>query len=338
MKIASRVTASCRIAGQWSAALLSAMTLAMTAAPLPVLAQETPTKLVRFIVPYPPGGPTDLMARILQPAMQARLGVTVIIENRAGAGGNIGTDMVAKSAPDGTTILLASPGPLSVNPSLFKSMPYDPQSDLAAVIQISKFPLVLVVNPQFPAKSIGEFMSYVKANPAKLSFGSAGNGTPQHLVGMMFNVSAGVLMQHVPYKGAGPALNELLGNQLPLMFDILGSSIQHIRSGKLRPLAVTTITRSSVLPDVPTLDESGLRGFDFYGWHGIAVAAKTPPAIVNRLNRMFNDIFADPVIKKQWEELGTPVVGGSAASFAELVRVDALRLGKLVRDAGVTLE
>lgn len=338
MKIASRVTASCRVARQWSAALLSAMTLAMTAAPLPVLAQETPTKPVRFIVPYPPGGPTDLLARILQPAMQARLGVTVIIENRAGAGGNIGTDMVAKSAPDGTTILLASPGPLSVNPSLFKNMPYDPQRDLTAVIQISKFPLVLVVNPQFPAKNIGEFMSYVKANPAKLSFGSAGNGTPQHLVGMMFNVTAGVSMQHVPYKGAGPALNDLLGNQLPLMFDILGSSIQHIRSGKLRPLAVTTTTRSSVLPDVPTLDESGLRGFDFYGWHGIAVAGKTPPAIVNRLNRMFNDIFADPAIKKQWEELGTPIVGGSAESFADLVRVDAQRLGKLVRDAGVTLE
>lgn len=338
MKLAPRVTASCCVARQWSAALLSAMTLAMTAAPLPVLAQETPTKPIRFIVPYPPGGPTDLLARILQPAMQARLGVTVIIENRAGAGGNIGTDMVAKSAPDGTTILLASPGPLSVNPSLFKNMPYDPQRDLAAVIQISKFPLVLVANPQFPAKNIGEFMNYVKANPAKLSFGSAGNGTPQHLVGMMFNVTAGVSMQHVPYKGAGPALNDLLGNQLPLMFDILGSSIQHIRSGKLRPLAVTTTTRSSVLPDVPTLDESGLRGFDFYGWHGIAVASKTPPAIVNRLNRMFNDIFADPAIKKQWEELGTPIVGGSAESFADLVRVDAQRLGKLVRDAGVTLE
>lgn len=314
----------------------SLLSLLLVATALPVWAQEN--KVVRFIVPYPPGGPTDLMARILAPAMQQRLGMTVVIENRAGAGGNIGTDVVAKSAPDGMTILLASPGPLSVNPSLFKNMPYDPQRDLAPVIQISKFPLVLEVNPQVPAKDIHEFMAYVKANPNKLSFASAGNGTPQHLVGMMFNVAAGVSMQHVPYKGAGPALVDLMGNQIPLMIDILGSSIGHIRAGKLRPLAVTTTTRSPVLPDVPTLDETVLRGFDFYGWHGISVAGKTPPAIVQRLNAMFNDIFADPAIRTQWEALGTPVVGGTPEAFGALVRSDALRLGKLVRDAGVTLE
>lgn len=308
----------------------------LIAGALPAWAQEN--KVVRFIVPYPPGGPTDLMARILAPAMQQRLGMPVVIENRAGAGGNIGTDVVAKSAPDGMTILLASPGPLSVNPSLFKNMPYDPQRDLAPVIQISKFPLVLEVNPQLPVKDIHEFMAYVKANPNKLSFGSAGNGTPQHLVGMMFNVAAGVSMQHVPYKGAGPALVDLIGNQIPLMIDILGSSIGHIRAGKLRPLAVTTTTRSPVLPDVPTLDETVLRGFDFYGWHGISVAGKTPPAIVQRLNAMFNDIFADPAIRAQWEALGTPVVGGTPEAFGALVRFDAVRLGKLVRDAGVTLE
>ncbi len=293
---------------------------------------------VRFIVPYPPGGPTDLMARILQPAMQARLGVPVIVENRSGAGGNVGTDVVAKSAPDGQTILLASPGPLSVNPSLFKSMPYDPQRDLAPVIQISMFPLVLVVNPKVPAKDIREFMALVRTSPEKFSFGSAGNGTPQHLVGIMFNAAAGVNMVHVPYRGAGPALQDLMGNQIPLMIDIVGSSIGHIRAGKLRPLAVTTATRSSVLPDVPTLDESGLKGFDFYGWHGISVAGKTPPETVQRLNRMFNDIFQDPAIRKQWEALGTPVVGGTPEAFGALVRYDAERLGKLVRDAGITLE
>ena len=314
-------------------ALLSSLLLAAT---LPGWAQDG--KVVRFVVPYPPGGPTDLMARILAPAMQQRLGMPVVVENRAGAGGNIGTDMVAKSAPDGLTILLASPGPLSVNPSLFKNMPYDPQRDLAPVIQISKFPLVLEVNPQVPVKDVHEFMAYVKANPSKLSFGSAGNGTPQHLVGMMFNVAAGVSMQHVPYKGAGPALVDLMGNQIPVMFDILGSSLSHIRAGKLRPLALTTTTRSAVLPEVPTLDETVLRGFDFYGWHGISVAGKTPPAIVQRLNALFNDIFADPALRKQWEALGTPVVGGAPEVFGELVRFDAVRLGKLVRDAGVTLE
>jgi len=312
--------------------------LAALLGPRRALAQDGSNKVLRFVVPYPPGGPTDLMARILQPALQARLNTTVVIENRPGAGGNTGTDMVAKSAPDGNTILLASPGPLSVNPSLFKSMPYDPQRDLAAVIQISRFPLVLEVNPKFPAKNVREFIAYVKANPSKINFGSAGNGTPQHLVGEMFNAALGVSMQHVPYKGAGPALTDLLGNQIPVMFDILGSSVQYIKSGQLRPLAVTTIARSPVLPDVPTLDESGLRGFDFYGWHGIAVAGKTPPAAIARLNRVFNEIFAEPAIRKQWEELGTPVVGGTAESFAELVRSETERLGKVVRDAHVTLE
>jgi len=318
--------------------LASAALAAVAVAPGRLLAQNASGKTLRFVVPYPPGGPTDLMARILQPALQSRLGMTVVVENRAGAGGNTGTDMVAKSTPDGTTILLASSGPMSVNPSLFKNMPYDPQRDLAAVIQISKFPLVLEVNPQFPAKNIREFIAYVKANPTQLNFGSAGNGTPQHLVGMMFNTAAGVSMQHVPYKGAGPALTDLLGNQISVMFDILGSSVQYIHAGQLRPLAVTTLTRSYVLPDIPTLDESGLRGFDFYGWHGIAVAGKTPPAIVANLNRVFNEIFADPAIKKQWEELGTPVVGGTAQVFADLVRSEADRLGKVVRDAHVTLE
>jgi tripartite-type tricarboxylate transporter receptor subunit TctC len=293
---------------------------------------------LRFVVPYPPGGPTDLMARILQPALQARLGVPVIIDNRAGAGGNTGSDVVAKSAPDGNTLLLASPGPMSVNPSLYKSMPYDPQRDLAAVIQISRFPLVLEVNPQFPAKNVAEFLAYARANPTKINFGSAGNGTPQHLVGMLFNAMLGVQMQHVPYKGAGPALSDLLGNQIPVMFDILGSSVQYIRSGQLRPLAVTTLARSPALPEVPTLDEAGLKGFDFYGWHGIAVQGKTPPATIARLNKVFNDIFADPAIRARWQELGTPVVGGAPESFAELIRSEAERLGRLVRDNKVVVD
>jgi tripartite-type tricarboxylate transporter receptor subunit TctC len=314
--------------------LLACLPLATPSA----MAQPTGSKPIRFIVPYPPGGPTDLMARILQPAMQARMGRPVIVENKPGGVGNIGTDLVAKSAPDGETILLASPGPLSVNPSLFKTMPYVTQRDLAPVIQISRFPLVLVVNPKQPFKDIKEFVAYVKANPSALSFGSSGVGTPQHLAGVMFNQAAGVSMLHVPYRGAGPALADLMGNQIPLMFDILGSSMQHIRAGGLRPLAVTTATRSSTLPEIPTLAESGLPGFDFYGWHGIAVAGKTPPAVVDRLNKMFNDIFADPAIRKQWEELGTPVVGGTAESFGRVVQREADVSGKLVRDAGLTLE
>lgn len=195
-----------RIAG------LAAVALLPLAAPS-VFAQPTSGKPIRFIVPYPPGGPTDLMARILQPAMQARMGRTVLVENKPGAVGNLGTDLVAKSTPDGETILLASPGPLSVTPSLFKTMPYDTQRDLAPVIQISKFPLVLVVNPKQPFKDVKDFMAYVKANPSKLSYGSSGIGTPQHLVGVMFNDQAGASLLHVPYRGAGPALADLMATR-----------------------------------------------------------------------------------------------------------------------------
>jgi tripartite-type tricarboxylate transporter receptor subunit TctC len=313
-------------------------TLAASMLPLPAFAQGMMARTLHFVVPYPPGGPTDLMARILQPALQSRLGMNVVIENRAGAGGNVGSDMVAKSTPDGTTILLASAGPMSVNPSLFKSMPYDPQKDLSAVIQISKFPQVLVVNPQFPAKNIREFLAYAKTHSGELNYGSAGNGTPQHLAGVLFNVLTGASMHHVPYRGAGPALVDLLGNQISLMFDILGSSVGYIRNGQLRALALTTKARSSAVPDIPTLDESGVPGYDFYGWHGIAVAGKTPPAIVANLNRVFNEIFADPAIRKQWEDIGTPIVGGTSQSFADLIRTETDRLGKLVRDANITLD
>jgi tripartite-type tricarboxylate transporter receptor subunit TctC len=301
-------------------------------------AQSLAGKTLHFVVPYPPGGPTDLMARILQPGLAKKLDMNVVVENRAGAGGNTGSDMVAKSTPDGTTILLASAGPMSVNPSLFPSMPFDPQKDLAAVIQISRFPLVLVVNPAFPAKNIHEFLDYAKVHSAELTFGSAGNGTPQHLCATLFNVMDGTSFRHVPYRGAGPALIDLLGSHISMMFDILGSSVGYIRNGQLRALALTTLARSSVVPDVPTLDESGLKGFDFYGWHGIAMAGKTPAPIIANYNRVFNEIFAEPAIRAQWEDLGTPVVGGTPDQFASLVKSETDRLGKLVRDAHVTLE
>jgi tripartite-type tricarboxylate transporter receptor subunit TctC len=320
--------------------LLACLLLAALCAPLAGRAAEpypTPGKPIKFVVPYPPGGPTDLMARILAPGLQQRLGVPVVIENRAGAGGNVGTDGVAKSAPDGHTLLLAASGPMAVNPSLYAALPYNPIRDLAPVIQISAFPLVLEVHPSFPSRTLKEFTATLKARPTAYNFASAGNGTPQHLAGEIFNKQAGVKMQHVPYKGAGPALNDVLGGQVPVMFDIVASSIEHIKAGKLVALAVTSAKRSPVLPQVPTMAELGLP-IDFSAWHGIAVAAGTPAPIVKKLNETLNAIFAEPAVKKRWEEIGSPVIGGTPEQFGSLILTESVRLGRVVKESGTVVD
>ncbi|KRD47808.1 MFS transporter [Acidovorax sp. Root275] len=298
-----------------------------------------PTKTIRFVVPYPPGGPTDLMARMLQPELQSRLGVTVVVDNKGGAGGNSGSAEVAKQAPaDGHTLLLAASGPMAVNPSLYASMPFNPLTDLVPVVQLSAFPLVLEVHPSLGVKTLPELMALAKTGKPVLSFASAGNGTPQHLAGELFNTMAHVKMGHIPYRGAGPALNDLLGGQVNVMFDIVGSSLPHIQSGKLIPLAVTSPERAKVLPNVPTMAEAGVSGYQITGWHGIAVRAGTPQATVDKLNATVNAIFKDPAFRVKWEAIGTPVVAGTAADFGALIKSDAQRLGKLVRDAGVTMD
>jgi tripartite-type tricarboxylate transporter receptor subunit TctC len=305
-----------------------------------VLAQTTyPSGPIRFVVPYPPGGPTDLMARLLQPELQTRLGVTVIVDNKGGAGGNVGSAEVAKQAPaDGHTLLLAASGPMAVNATLFKTMPFSALTDLAPVIQISSFPLVLETHPSVGVKTLKDFIALVKADPAKLSYASAGNGTPQHLAGEIFNKAVGVKMAHVPYRGAGPALNDVVGGQVPVMFDVLGSSLQHIQAGKLVPLAVTSASRSPSLPNVPTLAESGLPGVELTAWHGIAVRAGTPQPVIGKLNATINAIFKDPAFRKKWEAIGTPVVAGTAEQFGALIRTESVRLGRVVRESGATAD
>ena len=298
-----------------------------------------PTKTIRFVVPYPPGGPTDLMARMLQPELQSRLGVTVVVENRSGAGGNLGSGEVAKQSPaDGYTLLLAASGPMAVNPSLYTSMSFNPLTDLTPVIQLSAFPLILEVHPSVGVKTVAELIAMAKAEPTKLSYASAGNGTPQHLAGELFNTAAQVKVAHIPYRGAGPALNDLLGGQVNVMFDILGSSLPYIKSNKLVPLAITSAQRSKLLPNVPTMAEAGLAGYQITGWHGIAVRAGTPADIVDKLNATVNAIFKDPAFHAKWEAIGTPAVGGTPAEFGALIASDATRLGKVVRDAGVRMD
>lgn len=308
--------------------------------PMASHAQEAyPSKTIRFVVPYPPGGPTDLMARLLQTELQTRLGVAVVVDNKGGAGGNVGSADVAKHAPaDGHTLLLAASGPMAVNSTLYKSMPFNPLTDLAPVIQISSFPLVLEVNPKLGVNTVKEFVALAKSKKTELSFASAGNGTPQHLAGEMFNTQMEINVAHIPYRGAGPALNDLLGGQVNVMFDVLGSSLPYIQAGKLTALAVTSAKRSPALPNVPTMAEAGVPGYEFTGWHGIAVRAGTPPAVIDKLNQTFNTIFNNPDFHKKWEALGTPVVGGTAAQFGELIKRDTVRLGKVVKDAGVTVD
>lgn len=310
------------------------------AAALPVFAADPyPTKSIRFVVPYPPGGPTDLMARLLQAELQGRLGVTVIVENKSGAGGNVGSADVAKQAPaDGHTLLLAASGPMAVNPSLFKNMGFDPLKDLEPVIQISSFPLVLDVHPKMGIKTVKELVALAKRPDSKLTFASAGNGTPQHLAGEIFNTQMGISLNHIPYRGAGPALNDMIGGQVSAMFDVLGSSLPHIQVGRLVPLAVTSAKRHPSLPDVPTMMEAGIEGYEFTAWHGIAVRSGTPVAAITKLNTTLNAIFNDTEFKKKWEAIGTPVVGGTPQQFAEVIRKDSIRLGEVVKRAGVTVD
>ena len=319
----------------WLAALASGLFALGTAH-----AQATyPNGPIRFVVPYPPGGPTDLMARLLQPELQRRLGVTVVIDNKSGAGGNVGSGEVAKQAPaDGQTILLAASGPMAVNGTLFKTMSFNALNDLAPIVQLSAFPLVLEVHPSVDVSNLKGFIALAKTQKEPFAFASAGNGTPQHLAGELFSRAAGVKLTHIPYRGAGPALNDLLGGQVKVMFDILASSLQHIDAGKLKPIAVTSAKRSPALPNVPTMAEAGLANFETTAWHGIAVRAGTPAPIVAKLNATFLDIFKDPAFRKRWEALGTPVVAGTPEDFARLMRTESVRLGRVIRDAGVTAD
>lgn len=319
---------------------LKASLIAALLLPLAALAQDAwPSRPITFVVPFPPGGPTDLMARLIGPALSKRLNVPVVVENKAGASGNIGTGQVVRAKPDGYTILLAASGNLSANQYLYPKLGFDPVKDLTPIIQISKFPLVLEVSET--NSKIRSFKDYVEAarNPAnRVTFGSASNGTPQHLGGELFKSKAKVEIDHIPYKGAGPAIVDLMGGQITSMFDILGSSLPHIKSGKLRPLAVTTKTRSPQLPDVPSISELGYADFEYYAWHGISTTAGTPKPIVTRLNTEIQAIFADPAFKDKWLEIGSEVVAGTPEQFEALIKAEAGKMQTLITGLNIQLD
>ena len=259
-------------------------------------AADFPTKPITLVVPFAPGGPTDAMARTLAAAV--KIGQPVIVENRAGAGGNLGAEAVARAAADGHTVLFGTSGPLAINVSLYKKIGYDPVKSFAPVMQIGHLPNVLVVNPSIPAKNVKELIAYGKANPGKLSYASSGNGASSHLAGVLFNNLAGTDFAHIPYKGTGPALNDLLGGQVAMTFTDVLTALPHIKSGKLRALGVTTKDRSQALPEVPTIAEQGIAGFDVSVFFGLVVPAGTPKDVVDKLNQGFADALKQPEVRK----------------------------------------
>jgi tripartite-type tricarboxylate transporter receptor subunit TctC len=311
---------------------------ALALAPLAAQAQAFPSKALTIVVPFSAGGTTDILARVVGQYMAKDLGQPVIIDNRAGAGGNIGAQMVARAAPDGYTLLMGTVGTHAINQSLYKKMPFDPIKDFAPITRVALVPNLLVANPSQPFKTVKELIAYAKANPGKVSFASSGSGTSIHLSGEMFQQMAGVEMQHIPYKGSAPALTDLLGGQTAIMFDNMPSVISHVRAGKLRPIAVTTPTRSPALPDVPTIAESGVPGYSATSWFGILAPAATPAPVIAKLNASILKALADPEVKKKLAEQGAEPHGEKPEQFAEFIRSETAKWGQTVKVSGATAD
>jgi len=265
----------------------------------PATAASTfPERPVTLVVPFPPGGPTDAMARRLADGLKDQLGQTVVVENRSGAGGNIGAEYVANARPDGYTILFGTSGPLAINVSLYKNQQYDPQKSFAPIIRIGHLPNILTVHPSVPVHNVQELIAYAKKNPDKLSYASSGNGASSHLAGILFNKMAGTQILHVPYKGTGPALNDLLGGQVSMSFTDILTALPHVQAGSLRAIGLASAERSDALPDLPTIAEQGLPGYDVSVFFGIVAPRGTPADVVARLNQAFVDTLAQPAVKQ----------------------------------------
>ncbi len=295
-------------------------------------ALDYPTRPVHLIVGFPPGGPQDIVMRLMCQWLSERLGQSFIVENKPGASGNVGVETVVRAAPDGYTLLSVS-SPNAINASLYQHLNYNFIRDIAPVGSIMRVPLVMEVNPSLPVKTVPEFIAYAKANPGKISYASAGIGTPQHVSAELFKLMTGVEMVHVPYRGAAPALTDLIGGQVQVMIDTTPASMQHIRSGRVRALAVTTATRADVLPDLPTVAEF-LPGYEATSWFGIGVTAKTPPEIIDKLNKEINAGIADPKISARLKDLGGIMLPGSPADFGKLIAGETEKWAKVVKFSG----
>jgi tripartite-type tricarboxylate transporter receptor subunit TctC len=315
---------------------LTAGAFALQASSQIAKAQGYPTRPVRLISGFPPGGSTDILARLMGQWLSERLGQPFIIENRPGAGGNIGAEAVVRAPPDGYTLLLIGPAN-EVNATLYDKLNFNFIRDIAPVAAISRESNILEVNPSFPAKTVPEFIAYAKANPGKISMASSGNGTTPHVAGELFKMMTGVSLVHVPYRGAAPALTDLLGGQVQVMFAVTSSSIEYIRAGKLRALAVTTTQRSDALPDIPTVGDF-VPGYEASGLYGIGAPRNTPVEVIDKLNNEINACLANPATKARFADLGATVYRGSAAKFGKLVADETEKWGKVIRAANIKPE
>lgn len=301
-------------------------------------AQDYPDKAIRIIVPWPPGGGTDVMGRLVAPKMSEAWGQQVVIDNRAGATGIIGTDLVAKAAPDGYTLVLGTNSTHSIAPSLFK-MPFDAVKDLAPVTRVASVPHIITVHPSLPVKSVKELIALAKANPGQMAFGSSGTGSTPHLGGELFKTMTGTKLLHVPYKGAGQSLQDTLGGHIVISFDTLPSVVNYVKSGRLRPLGVAGLKRAAAVPNVPTVDEAGIPGYEVTTWYGLFGPAGTPAEIVRKLHAEIARVVRLPDIKERIEGLGAnETTSASPEEFAAMVKTEITKYAKVIKDAGVRIE
>jgi tripartite-type tricarboxylate transporter receptor subunit TctC len=312
--------------------LAAAATLLATGA---TLAQDNyPSKAITMVVPFSAGGTTDILARIVGQALGQELGETIIIENKPGAGGNIGAQQAARSKADGYTLFMGTVGTHAINQALYKKLPYDPVKDFAPLSRVASVPNLLVAHPSRPYKTVQEMIAYAKANPGNVTYGSSGSGSSIHLSGDLFKSMTHLDMVHIPYKGSAPAVSDLLGNQIAVMFDNMPSAIQHVRSGKLRPLAVTTAKRSPELPDVPTIAEAGVPGYEATSWFGLWAVAGTPAPVLDKLHTSLSKVLKDPAVVKKINEQGGEITIDTPAQFDAFIKTEAAKWGKVVKDSG----
>ena len=305
--------------------------------PVSAVAQDYPTKAIRFIVPFAPGGGTDIIGRIIAAHLSEALGQPVVVDNRGGAGSTVGTDLTAKAPADGYTILLGNIS-LAFNASLYKSLPYDAVKDLAPVTLVAVQPNIVVIHPSVAAKSIDEFIAVARAKPGQLAFASAGTGSGTHLAGEMLKMSLKIDLLHVPYKGTGPALTDLIGGQVQMMVSTFASALPHVKSGRLRTLGVTSARRSPAAPDVPTLIEAGVAGYDYSTWYGVFAPAGTPRAIIDKLNRTLHQTLALVDLKHKLEAQGVDPLAGTPAELGAYLKSETTKWAKVVRAAGIPLQ
>jgi tripartite-type tricarboxylate transporter receptor subunit TctC len=306
-------------------------------APWMAQAQAYPEHPVRFVVPYPPGGGTDVIARIVQGKLQTALGQNIVIDNKGGAGGSVGTDVVAKAPADGYTVLFTL-NSHTVNPAIYAKLPFDTLKDFEPVGTVASLPQILVANPAFPANTVAELIALAKAKPGTLAYASVGVGSPGHLAGELFKLRTGTQMTHVPYRGGGPAVTDVMGGQVPLLWVSIPAAAQHVKSGKLKALGVSTLKRSAAFPDVPTLQEAGVADFEVDSWYAMFVPARTPKPVIAKLNHALNTTLQDPEVREKLLQQGSEAVGGTPEALGKTVDAELVKWAKLAKDANIKAE